>query len=174
MVITKNQIRPRRIKVHFTNAEILLLDTTSYIKVVREPAVGQTLLLNAVQVRTTLFAAYTNIDVNAEIYVSDDFNGLTPYSDVSGSLVQNFTELMTPIGLNIGSMFGPYGKIDDTGTVFNVFPQFVNPWTDETDLFTNGAISFVLQNGGSSDLTGGDPRNFMDVFIDYSIVNLDI
>ncbi len=51
-----------------------------------------------------------------------------------------------------------------------VVPSFVFGWNDELDISINGGIYMFFGNGGA-DLSGGDPGNFMNIYLDYSIVS---
>jgi len=167
--ITKNQIRPRRIKARFSNDEILLLDTTSFIQLIPPAPDGFALSINFVQYRTNIISAYTNIDANCSMFLFDDFtiNAVQIDETALGAVSALFNPSFGgTVGLNALSASEMY---------VNAFNDTVaNPgasWTDLAEISNIGGLFFVLTNGGSGDLTGGDPLNFMDIFIDYSIVN---
>lgn len=169
MVITKNQIRPRRKKVHFTNAEILLLDGVQLVPLIAPESPGEALFVYFTQVRTNIVQAYGNLDAAPFFVIYDSFcapNGAF-YEDDAPS-ISAFTDLFTNTGINLGGAPNPYMVVDSFD---ETVPRSADNWTNEADLLANGGIFLFFTNGGA-ELDGGDPANYLDIFIDYGIINL--
>ncbi len=169
MVITKNQIRPRRKKFHFNNAEILtLFDTVGVVQLIAPLAPGFVFAIEGVQMRVSITQVYTAIDPGCFIQIEDDFG--------SGGIIAN-DGAKSPIT----RMFGFGGLaclINWPGMeLFNdasdsVIPPFGFHWTDEAEIAAFGGIILVADNGGA-DFADGDPLNYVDFFLDYKIINLN-
>jgi hypothetical protein len=174
MVITKNQIRPRRKKIHFTNAEILLLDTVGFIQLIPsdgiEPA-NECIAVDFIQIHTHIVQVYGNIDAtNPNMVFFDDCCESVKFEDIATSSITNFTQLFGQVGDNLTNALFPQLDIDDSGTVNEVGPRFIVNWPNLNSGSLAG-IQFQFDNGGA-DLNGGNVANFMDVFLDYKIINL--
>ncbi len=168
MVVTKNQIRPRRKKFHFTNAELLVFDTTGFANLVPPAPAGQALAVDLIQVRANIAVIYGGIDAAAFFYFVDDFQFCTSVENDAGVSTTTFADLFGQTGINLTSFSAPQLIVDSAG--FPV-PAYTFSWNDYADLAANGGIALTWSNGGA-DFTGGDPANYLDVFVDYKIINL--
>ena len=165
----KSQIRPRYEVFRFSNADILLLDTVGAVALVPSLNNRTALALVSIQIRTNIVVAYTNIDAtNPYMALIDDYtlDGIY-FEDFHGTSV--FSNLFAGTGLNLSQSNGEELTVPAT-TAF-VDPRWVANFADYADLFANGGIFLLFGNGGS-DLTGGDAANYMDVYVEYKIVNL--
>jgi hypothetical protein len=166
--IKKNQIRPRRIKVHFTNTEILLFDTTGFLQLVNPAGLGTFLVIDSMEIRTKIVQVYGNDDATGFFAFNDDSANFVAFVENDMGISTGFSDLFVNTGLNIYRCGSPGGNVDS----FNEVVSFAGQnWTDEADLQANGGITAFFSNNGA-DLNGGDPANFMDVFLEYHIVNL--
>ncbi len=169
MVVTKNQIRPRRRKFHFTNAEILLFDTTGFVTLIAAAPLGHALRIDFVEIRTNIVQVYGAIDAAGLFGIFDDFAGPTAVIvENDAGISTAFSELFGQVGLNLFEATDPQVVIDSNGG--SVTPNTA-AWTNEADLAANGGLGLFFSNGGA-DLNGGDVLNYMDIFIDYKIINL--
>lgn len=171
MIVSKLQIRPRSKRFRFSNAEILGLDTVGAVQLVAPPPAGFALelrevrcLINLVQVYTDIAAAADNpflevqADFNSSGYLEDTTGGIAAFSRFFGTQV-NPSFPMNSVMLSNGLLIAE--------TVFK-----------DCDGFTNlgvGGFGILMQfTNNGSDLTGGDPANFMDILVDYNIVKVTL
>lgn len=173
MTLTKNQIRPRRQRVRFTDADILLLDTTAFIELIPTPGPGVGLALQEIQIVANYpVTPYGGIDVGGPfLFFSDTFSNSFLIEDIPTSAVQNFTALFGSSGLSVFNAAAPKLVVDDSATFTECGPGGAFTYSDLADLAAFGSIFFAFSNGGA-DLTGGAPANTLDFFISYNLVNL--
>ncbi len=166
--ITKNQIRPRRKKFRFSNAELLALDTTGTVLLVAPVALNVALALQQIQVRSNIVVAYGAIDGSAILGVYDDF-GANFAATFDNSITSVLDTLFgSAVGVNLVSSVCPGMSVD----MASVFVGDAYGWTDPATLLAGGGIVLLFNNGGN-DLTDGDPLNYLDVICDYELVNLE-
>lgn len=172
MLLSKNQMRPRRKRFRFSNSEILSLDTTGIFPLIALPGLGVGFAMQEVQFLSNIVVAYNTIDAtNPFMFLFDTFGISTLIEDIATSFVQNFSALFGQTGLNLLNAPAPKLVIDDSATFTEVGPGGGLNYTDFPDLLANGGMGLVFSNGGV-DLGGGDPANYLDIFLKYNIVNL--
>jgi hypothetical protein len=168
MVVTKNQIRPRRKKFRFSNAEILALDTTGFVTLINPGPLGTAINGVNMQIRTNLVQNYSGVGATPYMYLVSDFGFSMIVADDPGAT--NFTELFTN-GPGLILYSSPFPELVTSGTSSDIGPFNTFFWTDPANIVANGGLTLIFNNGGS-DLADGDPANYMDIFVDYEIVNL--
>jgi hypothetical protein len=173
MTLTKYQNRWRCVKLHFTNADLLLADTTGLFLVIPPIKLKQLLSVKDVRYVANIAAVYTGIDANAFCSTLDDFSIQGALENISGGTgPQNINDLLgTGPGVNLAETSTPILSDSGSAVRHEILTEVVFDWLDFNDLFVNGGIYFNFNNGGA-DLTGGDPANFMDVFIEYDILDV--
>lgn len=170
MLSTKLQRRPRSRRFHFTNDEVLLLDTVGLVELVPGPAEGYAYELREVRFTSQIVVAYGNVAAAAarpNMYV------YAGYGYISG-LVEDTTAGPT----SFSDMFVQTGKWGSNMVVQTY--QASEPVNDSCDTVTFAASSltsladgiWLLFDNDGDDLTDGDPLNYLEVWVDYNIVKI--
>jgi hypothetical protein len=169
MISTKLQIRPRSRRLRFSNAEILGLDTAGLVVLVPGPPMGYFFELREVRFLTNIVVAYGNVAAAADrpnMYVFSGFAYISGLVEDTTAGPTSFTDMFVQTNL-----FG-------TNMVVQTY-QAAEPVNNSCDTVTfagnAGSLAdniwlFFTNNG--ADLNGGDPANYMDVFVDYNIVKI--
>lgn len=171
MIVTKLQKRQRSIKARFTNADMLGLDTAGTTELV-PGVVGYGLELREVRFLANIVGAYNNIGAAANTpsiqVFSQSFGGqcCAVENTAGGDGATSYSDLLHVTGIRTT-------VIENASAVF-VESASQTVWSLVWNIeFSSGAgIQLKLTNGVAGDLTGGDPANYMDVFVDYNIIKI--
>jgi hypothetical protein len=155
---------------HFSNAEILLFNTNSPIQLVPAVTSGQTYKLREVSYLMNQVQKYTNIDAAAEMQIYSGFSYGGFLSDTDDMVTVNGVAIKNLFANSSNGLITSYpsqNRLVSVGAQQQITHNDVNDGLDLAILAGNIHLNFI--NGGA-DLTGGDPDNYLEIWLDYDLV----